>query len=67
MKEEDFLAVDQADKRTDVELFQARKLKSQLNSGVAICDIEEVQDRIKQNQHPQKQYRNSQFNCIRKG
>ena len=47
MKEEDFIAVDQKDKRASVELFQARKVKSQLDSGVAFCDIEKVQDRIK--------------------
>ena len=47
MKEEDFIAVDQNDKRASVNLFKARKVKCQLDSGVAFCDIKEVQDRIK--------------------
>ena len=28
-------------------LFKARKVKSRLDSGIAFCDIKEVQDRIK--------------------
>ena len=47
MKEDYFVSVDRNDKRTNVTLFNNRKIKSQLDSGIAFCDIEEVQDRIK--------------------
>ena len=47
MKEEYFVSVDREDNRTSVNLFKARKVKSRLDSGVAFCAIEEVQDRIK--------------------
>ena len=47
LSEDDFWVLDREDKRTSIKHFKLRKAKNQLSSGVAICDIEEICDKVK--------------------